>query len=320
MKRNCLVVGALCLSLMTLAEAIHPVDAAAFSREEQARINVYDAASPAVVNVETASGAGSGSIIDATGLVLTNAHVVQGARSNQVLVITATQKRYRGQVIAVDNRNDLALVKLLSDERFPAIAIASAREIRVGQEVFAIGSPFGLSGTFTTGILSRIAPNGDLQTDAAINQGNSGGPLLNSQGELIGVNKAIISPGGRGNVGIGFATSAEAVRAFLSRSQDAIASAAQLNSTPSRSLPSPSPAERSRLGVAVASDLTIQAVERGSLADRLGLRPGDRIIAINQRRLGSVLDLLAFLETHPNSALFTFARNRRLATVQVDFH
>jgi len=288
-------------------------DSAKYSREEQVSINVYSKASPAVVTLRAGRGSGSGSIIDAQGLVLTNAHVVQNARNGRVVAVTAAGKRYQGQTIAVDRRNDLALVKLQTRDRLPTIAIASSSNIRVGQEVYAIGSPFGLSGTLTTGILSRIAPNGDLQTDAAINQGNSGGPLLNSRGELIGVNKAILSPGGRGNIGIGFATSADAVKTFIARSRDRRNPNPNITRSPRRQSSPP------RLGVEVTPDLVIHAVQRNSLAARIGLRPGDRIVAINRRRVTTVLDLLSFLETQPRSAQLTIARHRRLATVTVDF-
>jgi serine protease Do len=282
-----------------------------YNREEQVRIDVYQKASPAVVTLETARSSGSGSIIDATGLILTNEHVIRGASNGQVVAIAADGRRYPGRVIAVDRPNDLALVQLQTRERFPTIALADPNSIRVGQEVYAIGSPFGLSGTFTTGILSRIDENGDLQTDAALNQGNSGGPLLNSRGELIGVNKAILSPGGRGNIGIGFATSATAARPLLARAREAIASGATTVEPPESARP--------RLGVEVAADLVIQSIERNSLAARLGLRPGDRIVAINRHRLRSVNELIAFMERQPDSLLLTIARDRRFATLEVRF-
>lgn len=302
------------LGLVTVPATLPNASAIAaetYNREEQVRINVYQQASSAVVTLETATGAGSGSIIDPSGLVLTNEHVIRDARGGRVTAIAANRKRYPGQVIAVDRRNDLALVQLQAPDRFPTLEIADPGQIRVGQEVYAIGSPFGLSGTFTTGILSRIAENGDLQTDAAINPGNSGGPLLNSQGQLIGVNKAILSPGGRGNIGIGFATSADAARTLIARSQNAIASGTRPNPLPER--------EQPRLGVEIAPNLVVQSIERGSVADRVGLRPGDRIVAINRRRLRSVGEILAFMETQPEAMLLTVARNRRLATVEVQF-
>ncbi|WP_439638063.1 trypsin-like peptidase domain-containing protein [Spirulina sp.] len=289
----------------------------AFNPDEQTRIDLYEAASPAVVTLDIGRGAGSGSIIDPTGLVLTNDHVIQGANRGRVVVITAAGDRYPAQVIAVDRTNDLALVQILSTRRFPSIPLASMQDVRVGQQVYAIGSPFGLSGTLTTGILSRIAPNGDLQTDAAINPGNSGGPLLNSNGELIGVNKAIITPN-RGNVGIGFATHLQAVEQLIARSRDQIATARNLAQQPAPPPPPPT-ASQIRLGVAMTPDLIIQGVERGSIAAQSGLRPGDRILAINRRRIRSVDDILTFLSSGPDAALFTIARDRRLANIPIRF-
>ncbi|MGB5970191.1 MAG: trypsin-like peptidase domain-containing protein, partial [Spirulinaceae cyanobacterium] len=205
----------LCLAAIPMvAEASEPRLLAQYNGDEQVSIDVYNQASPAVVTIQVGRGAGSGSIISSEGLILTNEHVIRNANRGVVKVIAAEGKEYQGNVIAVDSPNDLALVRLNTSDRLPTIPIASANSIKVGQTVYAIGSPFGLSGTFTQGTLSRIAPNGDLQTDAAINPGNSGGPLLNSRGELIGVNKAILSAGGRGNIGIGFATSATEAQQF----------------------------------------------------------------------------------------------------------
>jgi S1-C subfamily serine protease len=213
-------------------------------------------------------------------------------------------------VIATDPTNDLALVRLNTSDRFPAVPLSSAENIQVGQRVFAIGSPFGLSGTLTTGILSRIGRNGDLQTDAALNPGNSGGPLLNSRGELIGVNKAILSTGG-GNSGIGFATSAVVARDFIQQNRN--------RSTASTTVERPSPSTP-LLGVTLdARTLVILGIQPGSVAANLGLRRGDQLIAINGRRLRDIQDLQAFLEGRPSSAILTVGRNRRLADVRVNF-
>lgn len=277
---------------------------AQYSAEEQTSIEVYEKTRAAVVTIQVGRGYGSGSIISPNGIVVTNEHVIRNARGGQVEVRTPDGRRYRGRVISVDRPNDLALVQILSRDRFPTISLANPNDIRVGQRVYAIGSPFGLSGTFTTGTLSRIAPNGDLQTDAAINPGNSGGPLLNSRGELIGVNKAILNPTARGNIGIGFATSAVAVRQLVART----------SSPPVAQSPPP------RLGVSVdRQTLTIQAVQRGSIAARIGLRPGDRLIAVNRQRVRSIEQILTYLDNRPDGMLLTVARGRRLATIAIDF-
>ena len=183
--------------------------------EEDVNVRVYRAASPAVVAIETQTGTGSGSIVTRDGLVLTNAHVVNG--SETVTVKLSDGREFEGEVIGFgDGGLDLAAVRIRSNERnFPTIPVASMSAVEVGQRAFAIGSPFGFQGTFTTGIISRLdVDRGLIQTDAAINPGNSGGPLLNSRGELIGVNSAIFSPGD-GNVGIGFAIATDRVDSFL---------------------------------------------------------------------------------------------------------
>ncbi|HEY9903274.1 MAG TPA: trypsin-like peptidase domain-containing protein [Candidatus Sericytochromatia bacterium] len=293
-----------------LSSASVPTVLAQAQSEEQTSINVYRTASPAVVTISTGRGSGSGSIVSPEGLVLTNNHVIRAARGGQVSVSTSKGKRYTGQVIATDPGNDLALVRLNTTDRLPMVRLSNAENIQVGQRVFAIGSPFGLSGTLTTGILSRIGRNGDLQTDAALNPGNSGGPLLNSRGELIGVNKAILSTGG-GNIGIGFATSAVVAKDFIQQNRN--------RSTPSTTVERP-PSSTPNLGVTLdARTLVILGVQPGSLAANLGLRRGDRLLGINGRRLRGIQDLEAFLESRPSSAIFTVGRNRSYANVRVDF-
>lgn len=288
----------------------HAPTLAQFEGEEQTNIAIYQKVSPTVVTIKTGRSEGSGTIVSPEGLILTNQHVILGSRSGRVSVTTATGKNYAGEAIASDARNDLALVRLITKDRFPTVALADEDGIQVGQRVYAIGSPFGLSGTFTTGILSRIAKNGDLQTDAALNPGNSGGPLLNSRGELIGVNKAILSPDRRGNIGIGFATSVLTARDFIAQNRDKQGSGA-IAGNPSSQPP--------RLGVTVDSSLVIRAVEQGSLAERVGLKPGDSLVAINGRRIRESGEVLQFLNTRPDSAVLTVLRNRRLANVRVNF-
>ena len=185
--------------------------------DEQVNIRVYRKASPAVVSINAGRGTGSGSIVSRDGLVLTNAHVVQNARS--VTVILSDGRRLPADIVAFgSNGLDLAVLKIRGQNNLPTITFARSGSAQVGQRAFAIGNPFGqFQNTFTVGIVSRIdKQRGLIQTDAAINPGNSGGPLLNSQGELIGVNTAIFT-GGRsgGNIGIGFAISIDRVQPFL---------------------------------------------------------------------------------------------------------
>jgi serine protease Do len=186
--------------------------------DEAVRVRVYQQASPAVVSIDAASGTGSGSIISSDGLILTNAHVVQGSRV--VTVRLEDGRDYRGTVVAFGEPGlDLAAVRLSGVSNLPTIPMAAVGDVNVGQTAFAIGNPFGqFQGTLTVGIVSRIDPDqGLIQTDAAINPGNSGGPLLNSQGELIGVNTSIFTTGrAAGNIGIGFAIPIAQVQPFLS--------------------------------------------------------------------------------------------------------
>ncbi len=195
--------------------SLQPNSAFAQNIDEQTNIRVYQRASPAVVSIDTGDGAGSGSIISRDGLILTNAHVVEGSRT--VEVVLADGRKFRADVVGFgENGLDLAVLKIQGQNNLPTITVAQS-SVQVGQRAFAIGNPFGrFQGTFTTGIVSRIdKERGLIQTDAAINPGNSGGPLLNSQGELIGVNTAIFSGPRGGNIGIGFAIAIDRVKPFL---------------------------------------------------------------------------------------------------------
>ncbi len=183
--------------------------------DEATNIRVYKLASPAVVSIQSQRGSGSGSIIDAKGLILTNAHVVRGATT--VNVILSDKRQFRGVVIASTRNPDLAVIRLEGvTESLPTIQIATSSDIQVGQRAFAIGNPFGrFAGTLTTGIISRIDLERKLlQTDAALNPGNSGGPLLNGRGELVGVNTAIFTTNSV-NSGIGLAIEADTVKKFI---------------------------------------------------------------------------------------------------------
>lgn len=191
--------------------------------EDDINVRVYQAASPAVVTIDTDSGTGSGVIVSADGLILTNAHVVDGA--DTVKVFLPDRQEYEGRVVGYGaNGVDLAAVRIQA-QNLPTVAISTA-PVQVGQRAFAIGNPFGrFDGTFTTGIVSRLDANrGLIQTDAAINPGNSGGALLNSRGELIGINTSIFTPqrsapgtaGDQpGNIGIGFAIAINPINDFL---------------------------------------------------------------------------------------------------------
>ncbi|MGB3695461.1 MAG: trypsin-like peptidase domain-containing protein [Spirulinaceae cyanobacterium] len=231
--------------------------ALAQNRDEQTNIRVYEIASPAVVSVETGDGNGSGSIITSDGLVLTNAHVVEGYTT--ATVILADQRRLNADVVGFgENGLDLAVLKIRGATNLPTIRLAGENSIKVGQRAFAIGNPFGqFQGTFTTGIVSRIdSDRGLIQTDAAINPGNSGGPLLNSQGELIGVNTAIFTgSNGSGNIGIGFAISTQRVKPFLTAVRSGNAPRTSPQSRTARNSNSPVPQSLPLNGAAIPGRL-----------------------------------------------------------------
>ena len=210
--------------------------------DEQNNIEIYKAVSPGVVNITNtvlqegywgvfpSEGTGSGSIIDDKGDILTNFHVVQNATKLEVQI---ENDKYPATVVGTDRDNDLAVIKVdvPRGHRFTAVSLGSSSGLQVGQKVLAIGNPFGLQRTLTTGIISglerplrdpasRRTIQGAIQTDASINPGNSGGPLLNSKGEMIGINTAIYSTNGSngqagGSIGIGFAVPVDIAKKII---------------------------------------------------------------------------------------------------------
>ena len=166
-----------------------------------------------------ASSLGSGFIIDKKGIVVTNNHVIADAED---IVVKVNSKEYKAKVLGSDPYADLAVLKINSSDNFVPVMFGNSDKARVGDWVVAIGNPFGFSGTVTSGIIS--ARNRDInltryddfiQTDASINQGNSGGPLFNLKGEVIGINTAIIAPGQTGSIGIGFAIPSNAASTVI---------------------------------------------------------------------------------------------------------
>ena len=242
---NSLAIGAVMLTwgfvLLGASSTSYAVQQRTLDREEQANVNVFRQSSPSVVNISTAravevqrgdvklnvgrlpSGTGSGFLWDQEGHVVTNFHVVEG--SDFVKVKLADGSEWEAEKLGEAPEFDLAVLKIKAPtSRLRPLAIGRSNDLEVGQKVYAIGNPFGLDQTLTTGIVSGLgreidARSGDvirgvIQTDAAINPGNSGGPLLDSQGRLIGVNTAILSRSGS-SAGIGFAVPVNTVRSTV---------------------------------------------------------------------------------------------------------
>ena len=292
----------------TIREAAPAAAAAAVASTDGLRVNeIYRRAAPAVVQITSTSAPtsevdpffgfrtqrpaqqalGSGFVLDKEGHIITNYHVVEGA--DQVDVSFSNQDTYDAEVVGVDPSTDLAVLRVdVSSRALTPLALADSDDVRVGDPVVAIGNPFGLDRTATAGIVSALqrlvtAPNGQtidhvIQTDAPINQGNSGGPLLNSAGEVIGVNSQISSPNGGGNIGIGFAVPANTVRDV----------AAQLMRS--------GRVQRAYIGIyaqsvdeelaqtfnlPVDTGLLVERVEAGSPAERAGIEGGDTTAVVS---------------------------------------
>jgi putative serine protease PepD len=258
---------------------------------------IYRRASGAVVEVRASSSGdgspfgqpgeatGSGFVIDEEGRVITNQHVVDGADS--VEVVTSEGKEYDADVVGTDASTDIALLDVEDDADLPVLELGSSESLSVGDLVVAIGSPFGLQGTVTAGIVSGLdreiqapdgfAIDGAIQTDAALNSGNSGGPLLDSQGRVVGVNSQIQSTTG-GNVGIGYAVPIDTAKNVV----------AQLREDGT--------AEHAYLGVQLREPegqegVPVAEVVDGGPADDAGLQPGDRILRVGGEEVDSVADV-----------------------------
>ena len=298
------------------------VRGAGLSSDEQNNIDIYGRAHDATVNITSTiyrqnwflevipqRESGSGFLIDNNGSILTNNHVVSG-RAPEVQVTLADRSKHKATIVYRDARNDLALIKIVPKGNVKHLLLGDSERLQVGQKVLAIGNPFGLEGTLTTGIISSLNRDirdennsvleGLVQTDAAINPGNSGGPLLDSNGNVIGINTAILGPGG--NIGIGFAMPINRAKAML----DAYASGKQIGPPP-------------RLGVSVAQvdgdlavelglpsvgGLLIQRIEEGSPADAAGLRGPSRVAVIGgMYELGIGGDLIMAIDGKPADQL-----------------
>ena len=302
---------------------------AALTSDEQANIDVFKRASPSVVHITTLAaqrdlfsmnvqqvprGTGTGFVWDERGHIVTNFHVIQGGSGASVTL--ADQSTHKATLVGAFPDRDLAVLKIEVGKdklplHLPAIAIGSSRDLIVGQRVYAIGNPFGLDQTLTTGIVSALnreiesfnqrTIRGVIQTDAAINPGNSGGPLLDSAGRLIGVNTQIASPSGA-SAGIGFSIPVDEVNRIvprLIRDGRFVRPAIGVTAAP--------PALHRALNL--PKGVALVQVSPGSPAAKAGLMPfrqgrdggvinGDVITAINADAIADLDEMLAQLERH----------------------
>ena len=322
----------------------------AYTSEESNRIAVYKRALPSVVNVTSSQlsldffygvvpseSQGSGFILTKDGRILTNYHVI--ANPQKLEVTLSDKHKYPAKIILQDPAHDLALLQINANNLTPAV-LSESRDLQVGQNVYAIGNPFGLNGTMTTGILSSIRsvrePQGAtienaLQTDAAINPGNSGGPLLNSRGEVIGMNTLIATGGAEQSSGIGFAIPVDTIKAVLSdfskygrvrRPSLGIASVGIGSDL------------AEQMGLPADDGVLIQRVVPGGAAERAGLRGGnqqayvgntpistggDFIVAIDDDRVTNPQDISEIMDRHQagDVVTVTFYRGRKKMTAKL---
>ncbi len=207
--------------LLTILYLIIGVPCFSFSIKEKSPVLIYEKINPAIVAVDSrlsdGVSCGTGCIINKDGTILTSAHVLEDG--NDIIITTSNGQDYKAEVIKrFEENKDIAILKISAPYDFSTVKMGNSEKIKVGEKVLAIGNPFGFKGTLTQGIVSRIDYSKNrIQTDAAINPGSSGGPLLNTNGEIIGINQAIYNPDNNiSNIGIGFATPINVVKEALS--------------------------------------------------------------------------------------------------------
>lgn len=287
---------------------------AALSSDEVMNVRIYRQASPAVANILTKAteydfwmepvpveGAGSGFVIDPKGYILTNFHVVQGAQS--IDVVLGDQSRYSAKYIGADQRNDVALIKIEpKNKQLVALPLGDSAALQVGQKVLAIGDPFGFQSTLTTGVVSALGRTVQtsqttfideaIQTDAAINRGNSGGPLINSHGEVIGINSAIYTPSGT-TAGIGFAIPINTAKRIA---HDLITDGRVHQAFLGVETIPINESFAEALGLPAQEGLLVQTTTRGGPAAEAGIRGGDRVAQAGMRRFYVGGDVLTAID------------------------
>ncbi|MCU1498822.1 MAG: serine protease AlgW [Acidimicrobiales bacterium] len=276
---------------------------------------VAKALGPAVVQIETRSGLGSGFIYDKSGLILTAGHVTDGATSVQVRLADGTKTP--GKVLGEDDSTDVAVVKISADDGLPVAALGTGIDPEVGQMAVAIGSPFGLDQTVTAGIVSAVGRSSEtpggvipaIQTDAPINSGNSGGALADRQGRVIGINDSIITggSGATGNVGIGFAIPIDIAKDVADKLVAGRSTAAGFLGVGGAD------AMGDRAGAAITS------VEPASPADKAGISTDDVVTAVDGRKVSSMVDLAATVRTKApgEKVTLTVHRNGQERSIEV---
>ena len=302
------------------------------TEDEKNNIAVYEKVADGVVNVISTAvqldfffnafpteGAGSGSIIDTKGHILTNYHVVANAQKLEVTL--ADGSKWPANLIGSDPDNDLAVIKIdTPKEKLKVIQMGDSKSLRIGQKVLAIGNPFGLQRTLTTGIISSLGRtirseagtliDDVIQTDAAINPGNSGGPLLNSEGEIVGINSAIISPTG-GNVGIGFAipvnTAKKVVPELISKGY---VTYPYIGAT----IQSLIPEMAKYLKLKIERGAMISEVVKGGPADKAGMKGGTQRVQVGNMIIlvgGDIVVKADQREVKTNDELIQFIREKK---------
>ncbi len=302
------------------------------TEDEKNNIAVYEKVADGVVNVTSTAiqmdfffkafpsqGSGSGSIIDTKGYILTNYHVVANAQKLEVTL--GDGSKWPAKLVGSDPDSDLAVIKIEAPkEKLKVIPMGDSKNLKIGQKVLAIGNPFGLQRTLTTGIVSSLGRTirsdaGTLiedviQTDAAINPGNSGGPLLNSEGEIIGINSAILSPSG-GNVGIGFAIPVNSAKRVV---PELLTKGYVTYPWIGATIQSLIPEMAKYLKLKIERGAMITEVIKGGPADKAGLKGGNQKIQVGNMIVLAGGDIVVKADQHDvktNDELIHYIREKK---------
>jgi Do/DeqQ family serine protease len=267
------------------------------------------------------SGLGSGVVVSPEGYILTNFHVVDGA--DEIEVAHNDGRKYKARVVGSDPESDLAVLRIPADHQLPVIAFGSSDTLRVGDVVLAIGNPFGVGQTVTSGIVSALGRShlgintfeNFIQTDAAINPGNSGGALVDSNGHLVGINTAIYSQSG-GSMGIGFAIPVSLARSVM---EQIIKTGSVTRGWVGIEVQELTPELAESFKLSGTDGALIAGVMRGSPADKAGIKPGDVLIRVSGKPVKDaqvMLELIAALEPG-KTARFDLTREGRSVALDV---
>ena len=262
---------------------------------------------------------GSGFIIGTDGIILTNAHVVEGAK--RIIVRLVNKREYEANVVGKDLPTDIAVIKIAAKSKLPTLSLGDSDHLQVGEWVMAVGNPFGLDSSVSSGIVSAKgrhlgeAYDRMIQTDASLNPGSSGGPLINLNGQVVGISKAIVSQGG-GNIGISFATPINLIKEILPQLQT---SGKVTRGWAGLAIQEITPDLADTLGMDKPNGALVAGVVHGGPAERGGVKVGDVIVEFDGKKVADAMDLPLWIARTPIDKTVAIKVQREQQDVKLNF-